>query len=101
MNKRRLRKIPILPYDVQFFNRKKWKNVSSGSYLVQAQAVYHEKRAILVLNLYQFQELRTSHKEYVLPVYRIFLSKGEPEFATQDLTDCKQGWTDMTLTGIQ
>lgn len=37
----------------------------------------------------------------MLPVYRIFLSKGEPEFATQDLTDCKQGWTDMTLTGIQ
>lgn len=102
MNKRTLKKIPILYYDPNTTDWNKWKEKGRNEYLIKVQAVYHEKRALLILNLYHSKEIFSAYEgKPVSPSYRIFLSRKEKEFATQDFTETKQGWTDMTLCNIR
>lgn len=102
MNKRTLKKIPVLYYDPNTIDWNQCKEKSRNEYLIKVQAVYHEKQALLILNLYHTKEIFSAYEgKPVSPSYRIFLSRKEKEFATQDFTETKQGWTDMTLCGIQ
>ncbi|MBS6922645.1 MAG: PcfJ domain-containing protein, partial [Lachnospiraceae bacterium] len=99
MNKRKLSRVKIQDYDTREI---KWgiKKKVKANLVIRVQAETIDKRAVLILNFYKKEDLRNPGKDYAAPSYRLFLSKNEWEFATQDLTETKQNWTGMTLTDI-
>lgn len=99
MNKRKLSKVEIQLYDARDIQWGITKKIDKGM-VIRVQAKKVEGRAILILNFYKAADLKNPNKELVKPEYRVFLSRADWEFATQDLTKTKQNWTGMTVNDI-
>lgn len=99
VDKKILRKVEIKEYDtrsIQWGIKKEIKALN----VISVQAVMISRHVVLILNIYAADKLKDPRQDSVLPEYRLFISKNEWEYATQDFTKTAQNWTDMTLADI-